>query len=365
MSNYRITSVLAPKDLGASGTEVIDVNLKDIISTFDFIWKTTNVTVSVMLAPHMRCISKVELVDGSDVLHSLSGEEMQALNYYDTKRTPQDELSLTVGGIFTSKFSINFGRYLYDTMLALDPNKFRNLQLKVTWDEDAANTSVVVNELTVTAHVFDEKKVSPRGFLMAKEVFSYTPVASGFEYVDLPTDYPYRKLVLKSDSTDLNPFVTIDQFKISENNDKVIPVNLTGEELFRLTKDDFPRMQNRMTMDAVVTAKTIYVVPSYDNAINIEYDGTAFVTAQSLFAAPTYTNQSIALAASVDIQADNASYSGLCPHSCLVYEFGDQNDVADFYDVRNIGSLQLQMKGAAAVGTSPAAKIVLQQLRTY
>ena len=198
---YRTTSILAKEDLGASGTKTINLNVKDMISRIDMIWKTTIVTVSAMTAPHVDCLSKIELVDGSDVLFSLTGEEAQALNYYDRSDTPSDDLSLTVGDIDTSVISLDFGRFLYDTDLALDPSKFRNLQLKVTWDEDASNASVVVNSLQVNAHVFDEKKITPRGFLMSKEFYSYTPSANNWEYVDLPTDYVIRKVMLRSKST--------------------------------------------------------------------------------------------------------------------------------------------------------------------
>lgn len=362
---YRTTAIQSAKDLGPSGTDVFDIDIKDPISRIDFIWKTTIVTVSVMTDTHLKCISKIELVDGSDVLCSLDAEQLQAINYYDRNENPQDELSLTVGDINTSVFSIDFGRFLYDPDLALDPTKFKNLQLKVTWDEDASNGSVVVNSMEILARTFDEKSVTPRGFLMMKEIKTYTPVANTTEYTDMPTDYTYRKMLLQVNSTDKNPFETVSQFKLSEDNDKKIPIDMSGENLFRMTFDEYDRFSFNVILDAVVTAKTLYVVPSYDVNIHINYDGTAFVTAQSLFAVPTFTNQKIALAASVDIQADTATISGLCPNSMLVMPFGDQKDMGDWYDVAGIGSLKSIIKGAAAVGTSPETVIILQQLRTY
>jgi len=367
MGKYRTTTLLAAKDVGAAATEVIDINVKDVISRINLHWQTKIVTVSVELASLVEPITKIELVDGSDVLLSMSGEEAFALNYYDRKAMNDYEASLTVDDFSKVVISLDFGRWLWDTQWALDPKKFRSLQLKITHSEALANTSVVINELIVEAQVFDEKPVNPKGFLMNKEIFSYTPVNSASEFIDLPTDHTIRKLLLQSDSTDKNPFEVLDQVKLSEDNDKKIPFDLTGEEFYRTNSYLWPKIQYNMILDAVVTAKTIFAVGAYHQlaGINIEYDDTNFVTAQSNFALPTYTNNKIALGASVDIQGDRAEVTGQIPFSVLCWPFGDQMDDTDWYETKAIGSLQLINKGASAVGATPEAKIVLQQARFY
>lgn len=365
MGNYRTTQLLAAKDVGAANTEVIDINVSDVMSRINIYWQTKIVTVSVELAALMESITKVELVNGSDVLVSLTGEQLFALNYYDRKKIGDYEASLTVNDFTKLGLSLDFGRYLWDTMWALDPKRFKNLQLKITHSEALANTSVALNELIVEAMVFDEKQVTPKGFFMSKEVFTYTPAASSSEFIDLPTDHPIRKLLIQSDSTDKNPFEVLDNIKLSEDNDKKIVFDIDGEEFYRTWKYMFPRFEYKMVLDAVVTAKTIYGVGSHDVDIKINYDGTAFVTAQSLFAVPTVTNNKIALAASVDIQGDTATIGGYLPLSVMCWPFGIQEDDSDWYDVTRLGSLQLINKGASAVGTTPEGKIVLQQARLY
>ncbi len=209
--NYREVEILAPKDLGTTGTEVIDIKVRDSLSAIELIWQTTVVTASLMTAPHVACITKIELVDGSDVLFGLSGEEAQALAFYGTGRMPLNQVSLVVGEYMKSVIPIYFGRRLFDRELALDPKRFSNLQLKITWDEDAANASVVANQLSVRGFAFDKRPVSPRGFLMAKEIKEYTPVASTYEYSKLPLDYPYRMLMLRSKSTTIEPNAALGQ----------------------------------------------------------------------------------------------------------------------------------------------------------
>lgn len=365
MGKYRTTTLLAAKDVGAASTEVIDINVLDVISRINIYWQTKIVTVSVELAALVEPIKKVELIDGSDVLFSLTGEEIYALNYYDRLTHGDYEASLTVADFSKVTLSLDFGRWLWDPVYGLDPTRFKNLQLKIQHSEALANTSVIENELIVEAMVFDEKKVSPRGFMMSKEINSFVPANDTSNFLDLPTDHTIRKLLIQSDSTDKNPFQTLAQVKISENNDKKIPFDLTGEEFYRTNASMWPRIDYNMILDAVVTAKTVFAITAYDNDIAIQYDATPFVTAQSLFALPTYTNNKIALGASVDIKADRATIGGRIPFSVMCWPFGGQADDTDWYDVRAIKGVQLITKGSSAVGATPEAQIVLQQARLY
>jgi len=200
---------------------------------------------------------------------------------------------------------------------------------------------------------------------MAKEIKSYTPAATGYEYTNMPTDHPYRLMMIQSESTDKNPFEVMNQVKISEEHDKKIPIDMTGYEIFRKITKPAGQIASLVTLDGAVTAKTLYVVPSYQHGIKIEYDGTAFVTAQSKFAVPTFTGDKIELTASVDIKALRALINGYAPNFCFAIPFGEQSDINDWYDVTKLGHLRLTTQGASAVGTSPAARICLQQIRKY
>jgi len=300
-------------------------------------------------------------------LMSMTGEEAFSLNYYDRKMINDYEASLTVDDFTKVVISLDFGRWLWDTDWALDPKRFSSLQLKITHSEALANTSVVINELIVEAMVFDEKVPTPKGFFSSKEIFTYTPTASGSEFIDLPTDHTIRKLLIQSDSTDKNPFEVIDNIKLSEENDKKIPFSIDGEEFYRTWAHEWPPIVYNMILDAVATAKTIFAIGAYHQmaGVNIEYDATPFVTAQSTFAVPTYTNNKIVLALSVDIKGDRAEITGRIPFSIMCWPFGSQADDNDWYSVGTIKSLQLIIKSASSVGTTPEAQIVLQQARLY
>ena len=362
--NYREVEILGPTDLTAgAGTEPIDIDLEDTISSIEFIWRTQVVTVSDMLAPHVACLPKIELVDGSDVLFSLSGEEMQALDFYTQGRMPLNNISVVIGDYMESVIPYHFGRFLFDPYLAFDPTRFRNPQLKVTYDEDAANTDVIVNELTVRAWVFDDKVVSPRGFLMTKELEDYVPVADKFHYTNMPTDYPYRLILFRSKSTDTDPFSPLAQFKLSENHDKKIPLDMTGNEIFFKIVEPYGRIEQKVRLnEAAGDAMALYLAPTFLHSGQIDYDADAIEAADD-YSQIVYANNLVTIAATTNFVPYLLNLSGYCPHSCLVIPFGLQDVIEDWYNVPALGKLKLTTQGGAAVGSSPEAQIVIQQLR--
>lgn len=361
----RIATILAPQDIDASGTKVIDINIKDQISRIDLVWSCTNVTVSVMLDAVTSCIQKVELIDGSEILASVTGAELQGINFYDEKALGRHKIGLTVGDKFEVGLSLNFGRWLWDDVFALLPANFKNPQLKITWDEDACNTSVVVNSLSIYAYVDDAPAGIPMAMLVNREIKSYAMGTSSHEYTDLPIDRPIRKILLRGYTTDHEPFLLFDRLKVSIDNDKAIPIDIVAEELARLEEKNYPRINERYKLDGAVTAKTIFASVSKDCQISISYDGTAFVTATTLFAVATWTGAKCALAASVTIKAIDAEVSGRCPANCFPLDFGEAQTPETWLPADTFGSLILDILSSADADSGDTVYIVVQQVRKY
>ena len=362
---YREIEIFAPRDIGAAGVETIDLDMQDPVTAIFITWKTTVVTVSDMLASHPTCISKVEIVDGSDVLHSLSGEQIQALTFATMGQMPLNIVSVVATDVMVSVLPIYFGYKMYDPLYCFDPSKYKSPQIKITWDEDAANASVVVNELTVRAMAFDEMEVNPVGFLMSKEVKSFTPVASSNEYTELPTDYPYRLLMLQVSSTDKNPFEVIDQLKLSEDHDKRIPFDLTGDELFRNYNQQDGHILERVRLnEAAADAMALYLASTYLQVGSVDYDA-AVIAADDDYTNLVFAHNKVTIAATVGFVPYKLLLQGYAPYGCLWYKFGDILDPTSLYDVTGLGHLRLTYGANAAVGTSPTTKIIAQQLRLY
>ena len=357
--NYRTTELLSEKDVGDAGTEVIDLDLSDIISRIMVKFATRNPSGALTIQEtEVANLPKIELVDGSDVLYSLTGMQGQAMDFFDTLRHNQSNGSFVPTWDLVCVVNINFGRKLFDPELALDPKKFTNPQLKVTFDEDAAVASTLVNKLTVIADVFDEKSVSPVGFLMNKELKAYSGTASAIEETDMPTDFPHRKLMIQARQANLWLGAILSRIKLSENNDKKIPLDMDIKHLERWLETIWPPYWQHLVADLdQTTGDALYTIPT--QAITCDGNYAASTIKDGVPFGYTQTYKS---GVSADIGYQAFEVRGYLPHGCLCIPFGDQADMNDWYDAKG---KNLKLKITAGELQSGTIRIVNQQVRSY
>jgi len=358
--NYRTTELVAEKDLTAgAGTETIDINIKDIISRIQIQFRTKNPSGALTIQETEAAnLPKIELVDGSTVLYSLSGMQGQAIDFFDTLVPNQSNGSFVPNWDLLACVNINFGRKLWDKELAFDPKRFSNPQLKVTYDEDAAVASTIVNGLSVFADVFDERVVSPIGFLLNKEHKSYTATANAWEETDMPTDLPLRKLMVQIRHASWWFGALLSELKLSEDNDKRIPIYMTAKFLERWLESIWPPYWQHLVADLdQTTGDTLYTIPTQ----TITCDGN-YATSAVLNGVPFSYSQVYKSGVSADIGYQAFEVVGNMPHGCFCIPFGNQQDMDDWYDL--IGkSLILKLKAGELA--SGSINIVTQQLKRY
>lgn len=361
--NYRLSTIHARKTYGSDITEVIDIDVADPISQLIIELAVTNVGTVAPTAHAIACLTKIELVDGSDVLFSLSGYEAEAADWYHNliQRAPWNPY---LDGMDVQRFiALNFGRYLWDPLLAFDPKKFINPQLKLTLDINAGGNAPVSNKLQVWANMFDEKKISPVGFLMHKEIKSFPLTTSAFhEYTDLPTDYPYRKLFVRAQKAGTEPNQLLDKFKLSEDQDKRIIVDHVTEDILRSIAMRSPMMTEVIYSFVDTVSRYIYCTPT----TRVIANGNTWDAAAGAGEIALYDGDGGRLKRISATATKNAQFhvSGYLPHGTWEIPFGDQADLNDWYDVTKVGSLKLDITTLAAAATD-SAQIFLQQLRKY
>jgi hypothetical protein len=183
--------------LANSGTRTMDLNYTDPISHIMLTFRATNGATSNKENPVIHNITKIEVVDGGDVITSIRGEVLRGLVAHLQGHTPLGNDSEAANEGQMSSVKVPFGRYDLDTDYAFNPTAFRNPQLKVTWDlahiRAIGATAYVTGTLDITAVAVLMEDVSPpTGVLTAKEIYDFTSAASGDERVDMPTDYPWQ-----------------------------------------------------------------------------------------------------------------------------------------------------------------------------
>jgi hypothetical protein len=361
--NYRLATLLARKLFSADDTEPIDIDVKDPISRFIVTYEPINGSQAYGDGHPARCVTNLELIDGSDTLYSLTGVQAQAADFYDQKHAPANICLYTNGMNSEQIFNMNFGRYLYDPVYAFDPTKFDNPQLKITIDLDAGGSLSTSGYLTVMAVLFDEKAVTPVGFLMHKEIKQFTLANASHEYTDLPTDHPYRKLFIRAQRYGTGPEYQIDTVKLSEDTDKKIPLNLSMFQILRAISSQTPPYREWIIGPGTSSAQYFYCTPCYWPGFGAAgWRATIGGGDKNIYQGDGGRFQYVQTGAGPNWQC---LVEGWAPHGVIEVPFGLQNDPEDWYKVVDIGNLKLDIKGGSSVGTSQTCEIFLQQARPY
>jgi len=357
--------------LADSGTKTIDIPFKDICTQLMFLFQATNGATRNLANPPIKNLSKVEIVDGSDVLFSLSGPQVQGLNYINHGEVPNRLITESGGDYQQDVFYIDFGRYLGDPLWAFNPNKFKNPQIKFTWDlatintVDATGFATGTGRMTILAKLFDEL-VSPIGFLMSKEHYSFISAASGVESVEMPRDYPYRTLFIRATKTKTHPWSILTKYKLSEENDKRIPFELWEKELRSRMMEDMEPARYMAEYQAITDTQLFHDL----------YEWAACRVTPAM-GAGKYRFWTVGLGGSGytdlhcydELKAAIASYerwiaevNGWYFHNIGFYKFGDPQNPADWYDPTALGDLKLKLTQGSA---NAIVGVCLQQARKY
>jgi len=336
-------------------TRTIDINVATPISRIVVRMKGTN-TTSTPVGHPAKMISKIELVDGSDVLYSLSGVQAGAVNFIENSELPFYVCEYENAIQCCATAQINFGRQLWDREFALDPARYKNLQLKITNAVGSGGSTAGTCTLAVFAYLFEDSPPTPRGFLMTKELKSYTVVNGQHEYTELPTDYPFRFVILQSYENAIPPNTMFGNLKFTIDTDRQVLLN-----------------------DISMTEYLKAHVPM--DKVEEEFAGLGDGAVSDYYQASTYDNYGVAIGrssadASLYVEQPSGPQIGVFatgPHSFVCNEVGycafgamdllmaDKMDPSSWLDAKGTQSCKLDITGGAA-GT---AYVLTQQARTY
>ena len=356
---YRWAELLAAETITAAATKTIDIDLMDPISRLSVLIKLTN-NGSTPTAHPDAVVQKIEIVDGSDVLASLNGYEIRALNFYERAIEPYANLIYLDNVMVLLEYNINFGRWLWDRELAFNPKKFKNPQIKIQHSLGLGGSAPDSMDLRVRADVFDEDPPDPIGFLLSKEIYSYSLASSGNEYIDLPTDYPVRILMPLSRAASKAPYEQYNQLKLTEDMDKKTILEGYTSDFQKTVAGMYPLFKDQLYGGASSAGVAHFITPSFDAYPSLNAEGTsAQVYAEAFVNGGTKTIHA-------DVTTNfHGLYSGRCPHGAIAFPLGDQKDPDSWWDVSKLKSARLKITAGASVEASSTLQLVIQQLRKY
>ena len=358
---YRISRLLPALTLPAvAGTHTLDLNVAEPISRIELRYKVTK-SLAYMTAHPAADIIKIELVDGSDVLFALSGYECQALCIYDRRTPSMCHGQHTLDNSEESSYGLDFGRYLWDPEFALVPSRFRNPQLRISYNSRLCDTGATVPTLEIFAYIFDERQISPVGFMLSKEHYKAAcPAVDSYKYVELPGDFPIRQLLVRGFHSGHEVWDSVKAVRLDEENEKRVPFDWDTEEYHRLMKGSWQQIQEQFIILPADADENYYVTPSafYTAVCGA---GTILATPLTIGGWPTGGLVNVAGCPAMSM---SGMVMGYLPNHTIQFPFGDQQDKDAWYDVQKLGSARLRITGGDS-GVDGAFQVVLQQLRSY
>lgn len=356
---FREVQIEDDKSVGDSGTLTIDINIKDPITALIVRFKAKNDTSTLVNEPPEMQISKVEIVDGGQVYYSLNGPMAVAAAVYGLGHWPHSWYDERANNNQRINFPLLFGRYIGDPEFGFDPTKLVNPQLKITWTDQAGYLDDSL-QIGITARVM-EGAAPPAKCLLWKEIEAWNSADSGVHTVDLPTDYPYRALMIRPYVAGTLPSSVITNFKLDCDVGKLIPFDLASHEFRDVIKMyDGPFSFRNFCRGAHTTFREAWMGETLDVSGSPESNGYLLFT-YTAFWSFYYMNVMKHDGTDSPTVAAQVVVNGLFPHSCYKYEFGRKNEPETWFNARGYGDIDLKLTEGSA---DAAVAVAVQQPRS-
>jgi len=354
-------------NIGTSGTLTYNLDYTDPITQLDLYFEGTNGANDNKASPFERIISKIEIVDGGEVLWDLPGEVAFAAYITDNEGVPYSEREESGGASVRQSIPIRFGRCLFDPDLAFDPTKHRHPQLRFTFDEAAVTTpgadGYSSDSITFTLHVrLMEGAPRPKGFLSYRTIESFTSVAGGARRVELPTDRLIRYLICRAYESGVAMYTTITNHKFSIDGGKSVPFDLPARDFMNRHCETFKpiALHGDLSFDDAVTS---------EHWVGINLQGQVTVKENDVIAAGSFYIFSQVYARVCDTDGTgltdrdcHVAVTGWGFHNTLMYAFGDRMKPEHWLDPRGFNKLDYFVTDADA---DADVDICLQQVYAY
>lgn len=357
VGKMRYATILSSESDTTDGTKVISLQESNPISQIVIRQKLTN-NGSTPTGHSAASLVGITVRDGSDILYNLSGFGAQALNFYEEGALPFNVLEYENNIQQTAVTHINFGRFVGDKNLALDPARFKNLSLEVEHDVSIAGSTADAGTLYVGAQVFEPGAASPQGFLQSRVHQAYTLSASAHEYIDLPTDLTLRRIMLQSRNTTQSATDQSGNIKLQANNGEQVIIPATDVSEWLKLQTPSRMVQEKFAGLGTGSSVSYFITPTYEaETVGVGRSATQTV---EIFAQPAGGTAAVSNDAS---EGFSGFVMGYAPHGGIDLPFGDQQDINDWLDPRGLKSLSLDVTaGGSASGTN---NVITQQLRRY
>ena len=317
-------------------------------------------------------LKKIEVIgNGSIPIKSYSGQCCAGAAWYDQGITNLDYWHTYATGTKWYHGLINFGRKLFDPHVYLDLAKWDNVELSIEND----GTSTFFGEdfsMSILGIYLEGDDVPPeKGYMRSEEWKSWTTVADATEYLDLPSEYRLRRIMMQLwPDQDANMCSETGMWNMAD--DIELMLQSGAKRIWKGGVDDL-MWENAWHYGREVLSTThMYKTADYGVRIGMGYclgggfgpgtqDGAVAGTIATMEGRCTNNTQK-----AETYEADTlieGIWRGLCPENCVVFPFDQNNEPETWLDLAREKTVELNIhtrnQASAADGTN---KVILDRL---
>ena len=350
--------------LGDAGVHIEEINIKDPIMDFFVKMEATNGSTSNVENSMIDVLDSIQIVDGSDVLWALDSEEILANQFYHYKESQHLGIDETADVVQSTVFKIPLGIGRMHPEVAFDPTRFANPQLVLEWDLEnirAVDVDGFVTDsldLTIMADVIDEAPTRPTGYLMTKQITEFLTTV-GDHRIELPVDYPYRTMYLRTFKDAVCPQAYIEKAEHSINEQKYRPFDIYMDDWTDWLKEWYGQWHQGSWYVVALSAtedRNPYLRNNISAALGTSDAGAVILLLSFDNALINMTNQ---LAAEAEI---HAKVDGSLPFGTWAWPYGDPESPEEWLKLEYTDKSRLIVTGLLADST---AQVFLTQHRMY
>jgi len=360
-----------------TGLETIDLPNKGLLSGIELkVWGTCGAggdKPDVWLHDRLKKIEVI--VNGSQVVKSLTGEQLLADMLY--KRTPinSHDIKNMASASCEEFFYINMGRHYHDMDFMLDLGRVNDPEIRIDNDFTLAAQGGWTNGVamavkpsySIVLHILRDPEVSPRGYIKSSEVYRFVGGISKKENMTVPRGPVYSNLYVQSWYKDQGLGYLLDKLELNINSDNIIPFRVGATELAAEIVRQYGlfRIMEQMS----VKGGQAYPSPIEQGILHNVRVGLidAELAAGDLWgdASPlSFRKTSDGVTPVVGNVNVNADFVGIWPFSVSAIPYFDPHDERTWIDSSKLGDLWVRFEGNASMGTSVTVKLLADEVVT-
>ncbi len=362
--------------VGTSGLVTIDLPNKGLLSCIEL--RANALVGAAAGVPDVwlhDALEKIELiVDGSKVVKSLTGEQLQAISQYQKSYVDTESLYNVASETQREHFLINLGRFYHDLDFMLDLSKVNDPELRITfdftkdevngWDNGQAFATATTPSYSCIPHLLRESDIIPRGYIKTSEIYRFTSAESRKENMIIPRGPLYNGLYLQSWYKNEGLERNLDYVEININNGERIPFRVGRRELAAEVIRRYGLFKFLEHISVTIGEQYPTPVESgriWQNVIaGVDCIGTEGVLWANYFNATGVLISSGAAAEGA--QSLQFLYEGRYPFSLCKIPYMDEMDERTWMDSKKLGDFWVRVEEASGAGTNATVKLLADEV---